>query len=381
MNFRNFFIFILIFFCFDISFGLEYIEFKHGGIVRNESGEVLIEAQDGLVFKARDGQYFVITPDDMIKRSSDDLPFSVYSIREHIERLECEFPRESGYRIMEKERSHFLIVYTTSRGFANWYSQLLERVYYGVKSYWSNRGLKLTEPEFPLVAIIYSNRNDFFKHAEAEGLTLSRNILAYYNKLTNRVVLCDLAGFESIRNGGKKAETLPISQYLRQPEAFVNIATVVHEATHQVSMNNGMQQRFAPYPLWVAEGIALFHEMPDKKDRLGWDPTPKVNEKRLNDLRKYFQKMPIDPIQKMIKDDNLLRDPNTVVDNYAMAWGITYFLAKTKGTQFCKYLNKLAKKDPQADDSKEIRIKEFEECFGNNWEKLYKDCGNFIKKL
>jgi hypothetical protein len=379
-NFFNYFFNIfLIFFCCEFSFGLEYIEYNRGGVVRRESGETLLEASDGLVFKARDGQYFVVSPDELVSRNEDDKPFKAYSIQEHIRRLELEFPREAGYRIMEKP--HFLIVYTTSRGFAQWYSRLLERVCSGIKNYWGNRGMKLKEPEFPLVAIIYSNREDFFKHAESEGLKLSRNILAYYNKLTNRVVLCDLTGFEAVREGDTKAESRAVSQYLRQPDSFVNIATVVHEATHQASMNNGMQQRFAPYPLWISEGIALFHETPDKKDSVGWSITPKVNEIRLRDLRKYFQKKPIDPIQNMIKNDNLLRDPNTVVDNYAMAWGLTYFLAKSRGTQFVKYLNKLSSKDPQTEDSPEIRIKEFEECFGNDWQKFYKDCDAFLKKL
>ncbi|MDR2171062.1 MAG: DUF1570 domain-containing protein [Planctomycetaceae bacterium] len=379
MNFHYFFIFIPIFLFCDISFGLEYIEFKNNGKLRSETGEILIEADDGIVFKSRDGQYFVITPENLFSRRKDDKAFQAYSTSECIRRLESEFPKSAGYKIMEKP--HFLIVYTTSRGFAQWYSRILERVCNGFKSYWNSRGLNLTDPEFPLVAVIYSNRDDFFKHAEAEGLKLSRNILAYYNKLTNRVVLCDLSGFESVKENDNKSESLTINHYLRQPEALFNIATVVHEATHQISMNNGMQQRFAPYPLWLAEGIALFHETPDAKDSLGWSLTPKVNGIRLKDLRKYFQKKPTDPIQKMLKDDNLLRDPNTVVDNYAMAWGLTYFLAKTKRNQFTNYLKKLAKKNPQSDDSPKIRIKEFEECFGNDWEKFYKDCDNYLKKL
>jgi hypothetical protein len=199
--------------------------------------------------------------------------------------------------------------------------------------------------------------------------------------LTNRVVLCDLTGFEAVRGNAGKSDTRTISQFLRQPDAKFNIATVVHEATHQVSMNNGMQQRFAPYPLWVAEGIALFHETPDLKDSLGWNLMPKVNGIRLSALRNYLQKNPVDPIQKIIKDDDLLRDANTVVDNYAMAWGVTYFLAKTKNTLFTNYLKKLAEKKPQTDDSPEIRIKEFEEIFGDDWEKFYKDYNKFIQKL
>ncbi|MDR2642627.1 MAG: DUF1570 domain-containing protein [Planctomycetaceae bacterium] len=378
MVFRCFLIFVSIFLFLDFSFGLEYIEFRHLGAVRNESGEILIEARDGLVFKSRDGQYFVITPENIISRKEDNKPFQVYSIKEYVKRLELEFPQTKGYRIMEKP--HFLIVYTTSRGFAQWYSRLLERVCNGFKNYWNSCGLKLTDPEFPLVAIIYSNRDDFFKHAESEGLKLSRNILAYYSKLTNRVVLCDLAGFESTREGNK-SDSRTINQYLRQPDALFNIATVVHEATHQISMNNGMQQRFSPYPLWVAEGIALFHETPDVKDSLGWSLPPKVNKIRLRDLRNYIQKKPVNPIQNMIKDDNLLRDTNTVVDNYAMAWGLTYFLSKTKNVQFTNYLKKLAAKKPQSEDSPEIRIKEFEEHFSNDWEKLYKDYNKFIQKL
>ncbi|MDR1924270.1 MAG: DUF1570 domain-containing protein [Planctomycetaceae bacterium] len=358
---------------------MDYVEFNHFGKVRYEEGEVLIEARDGIVFCSRDGQYFVIPPNQLVSRSDDDKLFSPYPIREHVKRLEAEFPQSRGYRMMEKE--HFLIVYTTSRGFAQWYSRILERTCSSFKFYWTARGIKLTEPKFPLVAIIYSNRDEFFKHAESEGLKLSQNIYAYYNKLTNRVVVCDLAGFEMYNEANGKIDAKTTSQLLRQPGAAQNIASVVHEAIHQVSMNNGMQQRFAPYPLWVAEGIALFHEVPDTKDSLGWTSTPKVNRERLITLRNYFKKNPIDPIQKIIKEDTLLRDSNTSADNYAMSWGLTYFLTKSRQKQFVKYLKILATKSPQSEDSPEIRMKEFEECFGDDWEKFYRDCDNFLKKL
>ena len=41
------------------------------------------------------------------------------------------------------------------------------------------------------------------------------------------------------------------------------MATIVHEATHQIAFNCGMQQRYADIPLWLCEGMAVYFEAPD----------------------------------------------------------------------------------------------------------------------
>ena len=40
------------------------------------------------------------------------------------------------------------------------------------------------------------------------------------------------------------------------PDWERNVATIIHEATHQLAYNSGMQRRYADNPMWVSEGLA-----------------------------------------------------------------------------------------------------------------------------
>jgi hypothetical protein len=87
------------------------------------------------------------------------------------------------------------------------------------------------------------------------------------------------------------------------------------------------------------------------------------------------------PIPKMIQEDDLFRKPDSALDNYALAWGLTYFLAKKHPKELIAYLKILQEKMPDSDDSDEIRINDFESCFGNDEEKLFKEFYEFVRKL
>lgn len=361
-------------------FSLDYLVFREGSRERKEQGRILLEAQNGLVFEARDGQYFIVPPEDVIDRQSDDTPFQTFSRKELLERLKKEFPESRGYSILQKE--HFLIVYTTSKAFADWYGRLLEKLYSSYIAFWKGKGLALDKLETPMVALIYSNRDGFFRHAKSEGVTPHPQLCAYYNKLTNRVVLCDISGLEKMREGSDdRANARAIQNFLRQPSAAYNIALVVHEATHLIGFNCGMHRRFAPYPLWVCEGLAMFHEVPDRNDKNGWNIRPRPNDVRLRDLKNYLSQRPYQPLQKMIRDDKVFHEPATALNNYAMAWGLTYYLVMRRPKDFSEYLKRLMEKRPETEDSPEIRIREFEDCFGDDWDKLYRECGDYLRKL
>ena len=174
-----------------------------------------------------------------------------------------------------------------------------------------------------------------------------------------------------------------MQEFLRRPDAGRNISAVVHEATHLVGFNRGMHQRFAPCPLWVCEGLALFHEVPDLDHRDGWTIKPKVNASRLVRLRAFIQRRPPDPIRNLIIDDKLLKEGTVgnILDNYALAWGLTYYFVQKRPKEFAEYLKRTSEKTLLSDDSPEIRLRDFEECFGSDWRKLYADCDTFWATL
>ena len=95
---------------------------------------------------------------------------------------------------------------------------------------------------------------------------------------------------------------------LAQPQAEPLVATIIHEATHQIAFNCGLQTRFADIPLWVSEGIAVYFETPDLTNSKGWKEIGAVNRPRLDRFREYLTRRPADSLSTLISDDTRLRD-------------------------------------------------------------------------
>ncbi|MDR3110168.1 MAG: DUF1570 domain-containing protein [Planctomycetaceae bacterium] len=367
-------------------YGLDTITFKEvgGGLQRTVVGRIVVEAGDALILEGRDGQIFVIRKTLLIDRKTDDIEFSPMTMKELEESIKSEFP---DFSILKSD--YYLIAYNTSPVYAKWVKSLLERLRDSLGQFWRTRGVPLKKPQFPLVAIVFASKEQFARYAISE--IGSDNMAAYYNRFTNRIILADLTSIESnddVKNSrNKKLTSAQLENLLNRPAAAFNIATVIHEATHQVAFNGGMHDRLAlsSYPLWVIEGIAVMHEVPDRDKKIGWGITLKPNDYRFEHLIEYWRKRPDRAFDLIIKSDKMLRNPKTALDAYALAWGLVYFLVTERKVQFTTYLQKLAKKDVTTHDTQEQRMSEFEECFGDDWDKLYQDftksMNNIAKKI
>ena len=146
------------------------------------------------------------------------------------------------------------------------------------------------------------------------------------------------------------------------------VATIIHEATHQIAFNCGLQQRFADIPLWVCEGLAEYFETPDMNYGKGWRTIGEVNPPRIARFQQYLAHRPNDSLQKLIVDDKRFRtgDTQQVLDAYAEAWALNYFLLRQHAKQYQNYLELMAQKPPLVGDEPAVRLKEFEDCFGDD---------------
>ena len=67
-----------------------------------------------------------------------------------------------------------------------------------------------------------------------------------------------------------------------------NEATIIHEATHQMAFNTGVHNRFAPTPVWLAEGLGTMFEAPGVWDwRNHPDRSERINRGRLAQFRQW----------------------------------------------------------------------------------------------
>lgn len=181
----------------------------------------------------------------------------------------------------------------------------------------------------------------------------------------------DLTGMQALRREDTRRGSLSdISEMLAQPEAVPLVATIVHEATHQIAFNSGMQKRFADNPVWLAEGLAMYCETPDLYSSRSWGGIGKVNYDRWDLYRENANNDAVGTLQSLIVDDKRFKDPRTAVDAYAEAWAWTYFLMTWHNEEFVAYINELASRPMMSDAGKKGRLADFTKHFGSNFAAL-----------
>jgi hypothetical protein len=361
------------------SFALDHVTYKRNGKTASVDGKVLLTATDGgVMLQGADGQIYNIVPEELLAHKEDDEPFVPLTNVELRQQLLAELP--PGFDT--HTTAHYIIAYNTSRAYAQWAGALFERLYSAFTNFWTHRGFKLHDAQTPLVVIVYADRQTYAKQTADEIGGNSGRVIGYYSLQTNRVKTYDLSGLESLKQGNtKRADSSQVNELLSRPEATSMVSTVIHEATHQIAFNCGLQQRFADIPVWLSEGLAMYFETPDLSYGKGWRTIGEVNQPRLDQFQKYMQHRPPDAIVTLIADDRRFRSPTGALDAYGEAWSLNYFLIRQKPKEYLAYVERLAKKRPLIGDEPSERLADFKACFGNDLAALDNEFLRYIARV
>jgi Protein of unknown function (DUF1570) len=365
--------------CAPSALALEHVTLRHGEGQKTVAGQVVVTAEDGgLLLLAADGTLWAVEPDDLVARRGDEQPFKPLARDDLSRQLLEELPK--GFDTYATR--NYLICYNTSREYAAWCGALFERLYKGFTNYWSRKGMKLEPPRFPLVAIVFNSRQSYADFSRAELGDTAESIVGYYSLRSNRITMYDLTGIASLRaTGDRRGSAAGINRMLARPEAEQAVATVIHEATHQIAFNSGLQRRFSDVPLWVSEGLAVYFETPDLASARGWRTIGAVNTSRLAQFQRYLARRPPTSLKTLISDDARIRNTRTALDAYAEAWALNYYLLHHHPRQYVAYLQMLSRKKELLWDDPQTRINEFQAAFGDNLGELDTDFLRQIQKL
>lgn len=327
------------------------------------TGRLLVTAEDGgLLLESPDGVLWAVQPQEIVEHKTDDAPFRALTTDELARQMLAGLP--SGFEVYTT--SHYLICYNTSREYAVWCGALFERLYRAFTNYWSRKGFELHEPEFPLVAVVFGDRDAYVRYSQDELGAAAGSIVGYYSLRSNRVTMYDLTGVDSLRVPGERRTTAAqINKLLARPEAEQTVATIIHEATHQIAFNSGLQTRFADIPLWVSEGLAVYFETPDLQSAKGWSTIGSVNRSRLARFREYLPNRSSNSLRTLLADDKRIRDPRLALDAYAEAWALNYYLMRQHPKEYVDYLKVLSAKQQLLWDDPDARLTEFQKAFGD----------------
>jgi hypothetical protein len=314
-------------------------------------GTPLVTAQDGGQMVLTDeGKLLVVQPETVLAREAVDSPFVPIDEEEMGRRLLAELP--TGFAIHRTK--NYVIAHNTIPNYVRWVGTLFDSLHRGFHQYFKKQSWPLEKPDFPLVAIVFADRASFETYAREELGQASQTVIGYYNLETNRM----------------------ITFYV--PDAERNVATLVHEATHQLAYNTGLQTRFADNPMWVSEGLAVFFESPNFNNPSGWQGAGRVNRVNLLRFHDYVPRRGPTSLATLLSEDDRFRDPATAADAYSEAWAFTYFLMRTQKKEYIDFLKELSRGKPLAQKNRLERIEQFEKALGVDLPTLDRKFMNFM---
>ncbi len=342
-------------------------------------GRLAARSDVEVLFLGRDGRMHLVPTNRVVELTEKPEKPKPFTKEEMIDELRREFG--SGFRVFSSNR--YVICYSCDTDFARSCSRLFERLHGAFTNYFKTAGFQIQPNEYPLVGIVFGDEQDFLTYATRElGEDMARNVIGYYSFPTNRIVLYDMQARAGRAGLGNVRPKVQPGQRGIDGFAAANIATVIHEATHQLAYNCGFHQRFSDNPLWLAEGMGMFFEAPNR-NAADWSKIGEVNRPRLE----LFRERHFGPaaervdLRALIRDDEQLRNKQTALAAYADSWALTYFLIKTKREHFFDYLKILAQKPPLAQDSPDQRLADFQSAFGNDIDQLEQDFVRYMRSL
>jgi hypothetical protein len=193
------------------------------------------------------------------------------------------------------------------------------------------------------------------------------------------VVLFDLTSEAGGQPLGDSASREEIQR--RLSGATASIATVIHEATHQLAFNSGLQTRYADNPMWLTEGLAMFFETPDLRSATGWQSIGKVNSYRLTIFRNDLPNRTADSLTTLIQNDDRFRDPQQLLSAYAESWALVHHLASTRRENLVGYLKTIRAKPRLIFDTPETRLDDFKKTFGEDLDAIDRDLKKHVARL
>ncbi len=305
---------------------------------------IALDKDSGCLLQTSLGNLKLLYWEDVLTATQSDVEFKPATIKEAAAAL-----APSGSELRSITSDHYVVLYRGDSLYAEWILSLYERFYRGYFSYWKGLDVEVKEPEFPLIVNVFSDRNGYLAQAERDKVGSASGMIGYYHQFTNHTVSYDLTETQQSTNTRNMTKQTLASLIRSKPGWERTVATIVHESSHQLAYNSGLQVRLADNPLWLSEGLAMFFEAPDLSSSRGWGGIGKVNQYQLLALKQLSPDLTSqDWITPLIQDDEMFKSGDSVNTAYAQSWALTYFLLKSRPKQFAGYIQQIGKEAPLA---------------------------------
>ncbi len=354
------------------AFPLLRITFSEGERQVVAEGRAIVEAQDGgILLEERNGRVRQLTPAMIQSREALPDTFRPMSADELAVDLLSQVP--AGFETIET--LHYVICFNSAEEYAEFCGKLLEHVFDEYFEFMKGQGVVVAEPVGKLPIIIFLSESEFKEYAAKQHPETSfENTPGYYTIRDNQTLLTDLTRDRSMRT--------PRAIRKRLAEQPLQVATVVHEAVHQLAFNSGLQTRMADNPLWLSEGLALYFEPITPRASLLWTGPGSVNARHHPEFVKCASgDSPVITFGQLIESDKSFLGVETLPAAYAESWGLTMYLFRREKAGMTKYLTNLSQRKPLQSLTAEQRTEEFRAAFGKSPDEMEREIVSYIRNL
>jgi Protein of unknown function (DUF1570) len=353
------------------------IEFQVGQ--KKVEGKVIAQTSDTWCVMGQDGRLNFYKNSEVTQARQVSPQFHGWNSSIMKDQLRREFSRP--YDVASAR--HYLVV-AKGDAQARRYADILESFFSTFQMYFSLRGFKVPEPEFPMVAIVFPSQEAFGKYAQQERQRISNLVRGYYMPTSNRIAFFESAGDPvsttvpnaSFPSGGDAVEN-PFARHAADfgnrdglttfghPLPWGSVEgslkdTLIHEATHQAAFNTGLHSRIGQSPAWMVEGLAtVFEAAGVRNSRADSGVKSRINPERLvwfGDFAKSRRKP--QSLETFLSNDDLFA--TKPLDAYSQAWALTFYLFETRPRNYAEYLRSVASRNPLELYTPEARVADFQ---------------------
>ena len=335
------------------------------------SGRIISEIKGSAVLlEERNGKLHQISLRLIESRDDAETLFAPFTSTELAQDLLVQVP--AGFEITETE--HYVISSNSAIEYVEFCGKLLESVFDQYFRFMAELKVAVNEPARKLPIVIFANPSDFQAFAEKQHPEISfEDTPGYFSVSDNQTLLLDLTGDRSIRSA--------TSIRKRLAEKPLQVATVVHEAVHQLAFNSGLQVRMADNPLWLSEGLAMYFESGVSRSSLLLSRPGLVNPRHHPTFMKLVQDDRIsNDLKSLIESDMAFQNAAEMPAAYAKSWALTHYLFREEQIGMQKYLQSIATRKPMVGLTAEQRTQEFQDAFGKLPDEMEREIVSYMKR-
>jgi hypothetical protein len=307
---------------------------------RSVVGLAIIREPNRCIMLGTDGSLLDFDPSQNENRienlTGDFRPMDMATLRH---RLQQEF----GSEFEVKAAGRFLVV--QPRGTQEKWAEQFDQLHRTFTQYFSVRGVRVLEGNFPQVAIVYPDQATFIARVRPIRPIVNPDLLGLYDQASNRVYMYAQAG-----NNREFA------------------ATIRHEAAHQSAFNSGIHSRVAPTPHWLVEGIgSLFQATAMAAGNRRSTTMDRCDAELLAGFRETYHNQDaqlLADLQSLIEEDLLFKEREATRRAYLASWALTFYLAERRPQQFSQLVEHYSQLAPFREYRRRDRQTDFTRIVG-----------------